>query len=272
MLMELSENDETLESRNCEKHGAYQAKVGVVKMINRKFETGCPSCATEKRQSDESKNNVRKIGETQDKFTAALTASGIPKRFLNRTFDNFEQITFSQKSNHKKVKTYADNFAEHRNMGTSLIFSGDVGTGKNHLAAALANQVIKNKFTVCFTTVRRAIRKVKSTWSGKPKLTEEEVLDQFIRVDLLVLDELGVQFDSDAERLILFDILNARYENMKPTVIMSNLPLAAPPEDPDQKTVKSILGIRLTDRLREDEGNALIFQGDSYRGKKRAAS
>ena len=45
----------------------------------------------------------------------------------------------------------------------------------------------------------------------------------FIRPDLLILDEVGVQFGSETEKMILFEIINGRYEQLKPTIVISNL-------------------------------------------------
>jgi DNA replication protein DnaC len=76
--------------------------------------------------------------------------------------------------------------------------------------------------------------------------------------DLLILDEVGVQFGSDTEKLLLFDVLNERYEQRKPTLLLSNLALDG---------VKAFLGERIYDRLREDGAEAVVFDWDSWRGR-----
>jgi DNA replication protein DnaC len=65
-----------------------------------------------------------------------------------------------------------------------------------------------------------------------------------------------VQFGSDTEKLLLFDILNERYERRRPTILMSNLP---------RDEVSSYLGERVFDRLREDGGEFISFTWESYR-------
>lgn len=74
--------------------------------------------------------------------------------------------------------------------------------------------------------------------------------------DLLILDEVGVQFGSDTEKLMLFDILNERYERRHPTILMSNLP---------RDEVSAYLGERVFDRLREDGGEFISFTWESHR-------
>ena len=75
--------------------------------------------------------------------------------------------------------------------------------------------------------------------------------------DLLILDEVGVQFGSDAEKLILFEIINTRYQDMKPTILISNLTLVE---------LGKYIGERVVDRMREGGGAILSFDWDSYRG------
>ena len=69
----------------------------------------------------------------------------------------------------------------------------------------------------------------------------------------------SVQFGSDAEKLLLFDVLNERYERRKPTLMLSNL---------TAQEVAAYLGERVMDRLREDGGEVVVFDWASHRGVK----
>ena len=75
--------------------------------------------------------------------------------------------------------------------------------------------------------------------------------------DLLIIDEIGVQFGSEFEKNLIFDILNERYENRRPTLLLSNLTV---PE------VRAFLGERIYDRLKEDGGRCVSFDWQSHRG------
>jgi DNA replication protein DnaC len=75
-------------------------------------------------------------------------------------------------------------------------------------------------------------------------------------VDLLILDEVGVQFGSDFEKNLLFEVLNSRYESRRPSVILSNL---------SQPEVQNYLGERVVDRIREDGGRVMTFDWASHR-------
>ena len=74
---------------------------------------------------------------------------------------------------------------------------------------------------------------------------------------MMALDELSGKFGSDAEKILLFDVLNERYEKRKSTIIISNLTV---PE------VKEYLGERIFDRMREDGGKSIAFDWKSHRG------
>lgn len=112
--------------------------------------------------------------------------------------------------------------------------------------------------SVYFTTVLRAIRSIKDTWTRGSSVSESQAIAALVFPDLLILDEIGVQFGSEVEKTILFDIMNERYEKRRPTILMSNL---------TPKEVEQYLGERVYDRLREDGGQAIVFDWESERGK-----
>ena len=107
------------------------------------------------------------------------------------------------------------------------MFCGGVGAGKTHLAVGIAHRLMEQGRIAVFTSVINAIRRVKDTYrrdSGQSR----QVVAGFIRPDLLILDEVGVQFGSETEKMILFEIINGRYEQLKPTIVISNLRTRSP--------------------------------------------
>ena len=139
------------------------------------------------------------------------------------------------------------------------MFVGLPGTGKTHLAAGIGLRLMKrDNRRVLFTTVMRAVRSIKETWTRGSELTESEAIEKLVAPDLLILDEVGVQFGSETEKLMLFDVLNERYERRRPTLLISNL---------DLDGVRAYLGERIFDRLREDGGEAVAFDWASHRGQ-----
>jgi len=112
---------------------------------------------------------------------------------------------------------------------------------------------------VLFTTVQRAIRRIKDTWARGSEETETQAINAIAYPDLLILDEVGVQFGSEFEKQVLFDILNERYEKRKPTILLSNIPA---------KDLGGYLGDRVADRLKEDGGKMITFEWESHRRQK----
>lgn len=184
--------------------------------------------------------------------------SGMPKRFKGYDMASYKPINELSGKYKEYCANYATNFPKYLEKGTSILFCGTTGTGKTHLACAIANHIINHHSkTVVFTTVSKAIRKVKETYSDKVDITEQKAIDAFIEPDLLILDEIGVQFGTNAEKIILFEIINERYLQLKPTILISNL---------SGEKLKDYTGDRVIDRMTENGGKLLIFNWKSHRG------
>ena len=126
---------------------------------------------------------------------------------------------------------------------------------------ALAKSLLDEGYDVRYGGGRPLLREIRETW-GMLGARESGVLGRLIERDLLILDEVDMQFGGDAELLRLFDVLNDRYEALRPTVLASNLSVEALP---------GCLGARLMDRLRENGGVVVPFTWASERGVRRAA-
>lgn len=182
-----------------------------------------------------------------------LKAAAIPRRFLNRTLSTFEVTKDWQKVPFETVKAYIKDLDENFEQGRCIVMCGLPGTGKTHLAISIALEAISRGNTAVYVTVSDLINRIRSTWGSGKTI---EMIDTFSSVDLLILDEVGVQAGTENEKNIIFDVLNHRYGDMKPSIILSNL---------NQKDVAKYLGPRTWDRLKENDGICLNFSGDSYR-------
>lgn len=204
----------------------------------------------EKAQQQARRN--RSQAYAQDLFARAA----IPPRFADRKLDNFVAHCAGADKALQVASEYASGFQHAMDKGRSLIFVGNVGSGKTHLATGIAHEVMSQGYSALFSTVMGAVRTVKDTYRRDSEKTESDAIMDLIRPDLLILDEIGVQFGTDAEKLILFEIINGRYEHMKPTILLSNL---------NMEGIREYLGERVVDRLREGGGRQVVFDWDSYR-------
>jgi DNA replication protein DnaC len=237
----------------CNTHGEFESHNLFGKIWSR-----CPTCAHEQAEKERIEREAAEQRRRQAMWRSTLISSGIPPRFQERSLEGFIAECDEQRRALTFAEDYATDFERVLSTGRSAMFLGRPGTGKTHLACAIALRVMEEGYSAHYATVMSAIRRIKATWNHDSEETEREAIAAHVRPHLLVLDEVGVQFRSDTEKLILFDIINARYERRMPTLILSNLPRAE---------VTACLGERVIDRLREDGGMEVQFGWASNRGK-----
>lgn len=244
----------------CETHGGWSRTAP--KMLADKIAGKCPSCE-QAAEADRAAAEVAKLqaGAKSKKarnIAKLLEGSEIPRRFRGRTFDNYRAEGNAQLHAFTKAKAFAERFPVAMELGASFVFCGKPGTGKTHLACAIGNHVMQVfGASVAFMTVFEAIQRVKATY-GDSTRTEAQVMRSFAEVDLLILDEVGVQFGTKYEEVIITDIINRRYSDMRPTLILSNL---------TSDELSEYLSARVVDRMYEGGGGVLAFDWDSYRAK-----
>ncbi|MCP2041685.1 DNA replication protein DnaC [Neisseria sp. HSC-16F19] len=243
--------------KHCEKHG-----IDYTEQVFKRFTRGCPQCAAEAeeaRKLDEAEK--RKLAERewyQKQIAERIGDSRIPLRFREKTVGGYRVENEQQRYIVERVKAYATEFNDGSHSGRCMTFLGNAGTGKTHLACAIGRHVIRNCNGVArFTSVAEINRLVREAKSFESEYTETDVIEAFGGYDLLIIDEVGVQSGTEAESRALFDVFNERYQNLKPTVLISNL---------DADGFKAAVGDRIADRVKEDGGEVLVFDWGSSRG------
>lgn len=244
----------------CKIHGRYDSMF--ITFANIERWTPCVKCAEiefEKNKilSEEEGRSIHRENQKKSKFSS----SGIAKRFLNSSFDNFVISNEYQQRTVTILRLYTTNFAAHKAAGKCMAFVGNVGTGKTHLACAMVNELIDADYEVIITLTKELINKIRSTWDKRSEESESLVKKKYIDADLLILDEVGVQVGTESEQNIIFEIINGRYMQKLPTIIISNFT--------DKEELESYLGVRSYDRLKENGGRIIFFNWESYRGNKK---
>lgn len=167
----------------------------------------------------------KELAEEQElrkqKIESILGKSGIKKRYLSRTIDSFS-VTAENKRSFEVATDYIKNFREHFTQGKGLYLEGPCGTGKTHLAIAIALAIINTGVPVICKTSIDILGDIKRCYERNSEVTEEEVLEAYKTVDLLIIDDLGKEQVTEWSVPVLYSILNERYEALLPTIITTN--------------------------------------------------
>lgn len=167
----------------------------------------------------------KELAEEQElrkqKIESILGKSGIKKRYLSRTIDSFS-VTAENKKSFEVATDYIKNFREYFTQGKGLYLEGPCGTGKTHLAIAIALAIINTGVPVICKTSIDILGNIKRCYERNSEVTEEEVLEAYKTVDLLIIDDLGKEQVTEWSVPVLYSILNERYEALLPTIITTN--------------------------------------------------
>lgn len=255
----------------CDAHGTYTS-TGVrynIGRMQKEVWTPCPDCEEARLSAERQAEAEKAAALARQRLEAMLNEAAIPARFAGRTLASFNAETPEQVRALKVASDFALDFDERRRRGESLILLGAPGTGKSHLAAAIL-QAIMPKHCGLYITCSGLIRSVRNTWRKDAERSEGQVLAMLAEVPLLVIDEVGVQYGTDSEQNILFEVLDRRYRDMMPTILLANLKLKREKAE-DPAGLREVLGERVYDRLTET-GRIVTFEGESYRLRARKES
>jgi len=217
----------------------------------------CRDCCNEE---DLNRKKEKEASDRMSNYNRAMWRgdySRIPRRFADKTLENFSSNSAQQAKVLVICQKYVENFHDVAKKGTSLVFCGKPGTGKTHLAYGIASALRKLYVTAVVKTAADMTAEVKEAHKSESSdSTPTIVVERYSSFGLLIIDEVGVQVSSEAEKRIFFDIINKRYENMVPTILISNLEL---PE------LTKFVGERVMDRMKENGGVVFAFDWESHR-------
>jgi DNA replication protein DnaC len=100
------------------------------------------------------------------------------------------------------------------------------------------------------------MQKLRNTYQQDSQITEDQFIQSIVEYDLLVLDEIGLQRGTDAERLAINQIVDQRVCRIKSTGMLTNLSAAE---------MEKMLGVRIMDRMKMNNGKWIPFNWESYR-------
>jgi DNA replication protein DnaC len=237
---------------HCEKHGDYELKTAEVLGIEIEMK-GCPACNKIEREEREMSEQQEREDRQQEARKARRLKAGVSERNLFKTFSDWKAESPEQEKCLSVAKEYAEGIKNGEK--NSLIVIGKVGSGKTLIATAILEHVITTKSCQLIRAIDM-IRRFKETWNKGSDISEAQVIEYYATIDLLLIDEIGVQFGSDTEKMFLFDVIDQRYQRMLPTVLISNL---------NSDGLIEAAGPRVIDRVREGGGRKIVMNWESKR-------
>ena len=271
----------SFKTRTCDKHGDYEAEVSVAGSgsFEREFYTSCPDCEKERIKENLGYAESYKAGSVRSAFNKVK----IPVRYREESIYNITASNEDQQKIITRCKSYIEKYEELKKLGTSLVFTGKPGTGKTKIALSMIKPIIENvvhpaydkiideiknsgssdeslrcfEYDICkYINTYDLFMEIKATYNKNSHETEREVMETYTRTELLVIDEVGAQSGSDYEITTMFRIINSRYENLKPTFLISNL---------SESDLSEYIGERTIDRFYENHGAVFVFDWESHR-------
>ncbi|EMV2152270.1 ATP-binding protein [Escherichia coli] len=180
-----------------------------------------------------------------------LNRSGIQPLHRKCSFANYQVQNDGQRYALSQAKSIADELVT---GCTNFAFSGKSGTGKNHLAAAIGNRLLKDGQTVIVVTVADVMSALHASYDDGQ--SGEKFLRELCEVDLLVLDEIGIQRETKNEQVVLHQIVDRRTASMRSVGMLTNL---------NYEAMKTLLGERIMDRMTMNGGRWVNFNWESWR-------
>ena len=139
------------------------------------------------------------------------------------------------------AKQYVQHWDEFQNSSTGLLLWGNVGTGKSFIAGCIANALLDKGVPVIMTNFARLLNKLTDMYSGD----RNAYIDSFKKYPLMIIDDLGMERDSEFAREQVFSVIDSRYRSQLPMIVTTNLSLE------ELKDTTDLSKARIYDRVME---------------------
>ena len=157
-----------------------------------------------------------------------IEESAMGKLIEKQSFDNFdlsfyaydEKVHERMKAILSVAKSYVRDFATKRQ---NLLLIGKTGTGKTHISTAIARELINKGYDVIYDSTQNIISDFESDRFRNNYGREENRAEKYLDCTLLIIDDLGTEFQNSFTLSTLYNLLNARANRDLPTIISTNL-------------------------------------------------
>jgi DNA replication protein DnaC len=204
----------------------------VLRRVEPQEATACPLgiCDGSTWILDEETNDARPCRCRDQRVRQAASGgvgTGIGRRFLEVSFDR-EPIVSLDPIVLRQVRTFVRSIGENLDKGRGLWFDGPVGTGKTSLAILVAKAAKDGGRSYAVYPVPRLLAEIKRTFDRDASDTYLGFFRRLCTVDVLVLDDLGAEKQTEWVLEQLYSIVNERWQDRRSIVVTTNIPDADP--------------------------------------------
>lgn len=122
----------------------------------------------------------------------------------------------------QKIFNYAREYADNFSLSSdNILMTGDTGLGKTHLSLAIANVVLQKGFGVLYDSVINILWNIEREHFSYER--SSDFLNAVLDADLLILDDLGTEHETKFYNSMIYNIINTRIVQNKPTIISTNM-------------------------------------------------
>lgn len=217
------------------------AQEKLFQILNHRFNHKLPTVITSNHRLEEMDPRVRarlsdrtvcRVVEVRD-WRASVAAEMLgrwPRKLAQQRFDNFEVnwsrgqslgLTPAQSRTLKEALRAAQEFAASPERW--LVFVGEGGRGKTHLAAAIKNERSARKEPTLFVTAPDLLQYLRETYDPLSPVRYEDVFEVVTSAPVLIVDDYGAHAATPWAQEKLFQLLNHRFNELLPTVITTNI-------------------------------------------------
>ena len=218
----------------------------------------------------------------RDRAGRLLAQARVPVRYEHCELPSFHAEYAGANPSLSNAALIAGRFVEEYPLDkdkTGLLFLGPIGVGKTHLAVGILRELILSKgIHGLFYDYRELLKEIQNSYNPTVAATEMSILRPVFEAELLVLDELGAVKPTEWVWDTVSLILNTRYNDMRSTIITTNLsdaPAAGAAGDLRKSAREETLGDRIGERMRSrlhEMCRKVEMQGEDFRQKVRSAS
>lgn len=185
-------------------------------------------CAMEALEKEEAeRRRIERIQEIERMRATCIQDRGLMECTFAKDDGSLPQIA--------SAKKYVETWEIRKAENDGLLLWGDVGCGKTFYAACIANALIDRGVSVLMTN----FSKILNSLSGMYSDDRNEFIASLMRYSLLIIDDLGIERNTEYALEQVYNVIDERYKSRKPLIVTTNLSLSTlkNPEDTAHKRI-----------------------------------